>query len=110
MPRRATLVRLVDGDVHPRVARSLSGGGEAPAVAELGEDRDRGQLPDPAVGLVPSFGSGCTSAVAIVAGAPARARCRGRVARASAVPDPPGHARRRPRATPRIAATLIHPL
>ena len=34
----------MDGDVQPGVADGVARGGEAPRVAELGEDRDRGQL------------------------------------------------------------------
>ena len=49
VPGRAALIGLVDGDVHPGVADRLARGGEPGAVTELGEDRDRGQLPDPVV-------------------------------------------------------------
>src|SRR5215213_10869302 len=36
----------MDGDVQARVTDRLSAGAEAARVAELGEDRDRGQLTD----------------------------------------------------------------
>jgi len=49
MPGRATLIGLIHGDVHPGVTNRLAGGGEPGAIAELGEDHDRGQLPDPVV-------------------------------------------------------------
>ena len=41
------LIGLVDGDVHPAVAHDVAGVIEPADVTELGEDRDRGQLPDP---------------------------------------------------------------
>ena len=49
VPWCATLIGLVHGDVQPGVADRLARGGEPGAVAELGEDRDRGQLADPVV-------------------------------------------------------------
>ena len=47
VPGGAVIVGLVDGDVQPGVADDVAGVVEAADVAELGEDRDRGQLPDP---------------------------------------------------------------
>ena len=49
VPGGAALVGLMDGDVQPGVADGVARGGEAPRVAELGEDRDRGQLADAVV-------------------------------------------------------------
>ena len=50
MTGSATLIGLVHGDVHPGVAHRVPGGREPLHVAELGEDRDRGQRPDPVMG------------------------------------------------------------
>ena len=46
MPGGAVIVGLVDGDVQAGVADDVAGVLEAADVAELGEDRDRGQLAD----------------------------------------------------------------
>ena len=46
MPGRAVIVGLVDGDVQAGVAHDVAGVLKAADVAELGEDRDRGQLAD----------------------------------------------------------------
>jgi hypothetical protein len=47
MAGRPFRVRVVDGDVEAGVADGVVGGGEAAAVAELGEDRGRAHRPDP---------------------------------------------------------------
>jgi hypothetical protein len=49
MPGRAALVGLVHGDVQARVADRQARGREAPAVAQLDQDRDRGQRADAVV-------------------------------------------------------------
>src|SRR5215210_1202726 len=49
VPGGAALVGLVDGDVQPGVADGATRGGEAPCVAEFGEDRHGGQLADAVV-------------------------------------------------------------
>jgi hypothetical protein len=46
MPGRASLIGLMHGDVQAGIADRLAGGGEPAGVAQLREDRDRGQLPD----------------------------------------------------------------
>jgi len=46
VPGRAAPIGLVHGDVHPGVADRLARGAKPRAVAQLGQDRDRGQLPD----------------------------------------------------------------
>src|SRR5205807_8193047 len=43
----AAQIGLMDRDVKARVADRLARGGEPACVAELGEDRDRGQMTDP---------------------------------------------------------------
>ena len=43
------LIGLVHGDVHPGVPDRETGRGEAGAVTQLGQDRDRDQRPDPVV-------------------------------------------------------------
>ncbi len=55
MPGRAVTVGLVDGDVHAAIANRVTAVLKAPAVAELGDDRDRDQLPDPVVALDQRF-------------------------------------------------------
>ena len=50
MTARAALVGLVHGDVQAGEADRVTGGGEPAGVAELGQDRHRGQLPDPELG------------------------------------------------------------
>ena len=57
-------VGLVDGDVQAAVADRLAGGGEAPAVTELGKDRDRAQLPDPVVRVDQCLAAGLPARVA----------------------------------------------
>ena len=47
----AAAVGLRHRDVHPGVADCTPRGAKAPRVAQLGEDRHRGQLTDPVVGL-----------------------------------------------------------
>ena len=51
VPGGALLVGLVDGDVEAGVADGVVGGGEAAAVAELGQDRGRAHRPDPVQAL-----------------------------------------------------------
>src|SRR5215218_260094 len=46
MPGRAAPVGLVDGDVQAGIADRVTRRGEAPRVAELGQDRDRRHLAD----------------------------------------------------------------
>jgi hypothetical protein len=46
---RAPLIGGVHGDVQSSETDSFSRGGEAAGVAELGEDRHRGELADPVV-------------------------------------------------------------
>src|SRR3954452_25292155 len=46
MSRRAAPVGLVDGDVQPGIADRVARGGEAPRVAELGQDRHGRHLAD----------------------------------------------------------------
>jgi hypothetical protein len=45
------VVGLVDGNVEAGVADGVVGGGEAAAVAELGQDRGRADRPDPVQAL-----------------------------------------------------------
>jgi hypothetical protein len=45
----AALIGLMHGDVQPAVADRQARGREAPAVAQLGEDRHRAKLADPVV-------------------------------------------------------------
>ena len=47
MPGRAVCVGLFDGDVQAAVADDVTGVLKPAGVAELGEDRDRGQPADP---------------------------------------------------------------
>jgi hypothetical protein len=47
---RAAPVGLFDGDVEAGVADGVARGAKPPGVAELGEDRDRGQVADAVVG------------------------------------------------------------
>src|SRR5215217_7985576 len=46
LPGRAALIGLVDGDVQAGVTHRVPRRGESPGVAELGQDRDRGQRAD----------------------------------------------------------------
>src|SRR6266542_4211097 len=48
---RALVVGLVDGDVQAGVADGVVRGGEAAAIAELGQDRGRADWPDPVQAL-----------------------------------------------------------
>ena len=47
MPGGAVIVGLVDGDIQAAIADDVAGVLEAADVAELRQDRDRGQRPDP---------------------------------------------------------------
>src|SRR5579862_3184823 len=49
MTGRASLVRLRDGDIEAGIAERAPRGAEAARIAELAQDRDRGQLADPVV-------------------------------------------------------------
>jgi hypothetical protein len=48
---RARLIGLRDGDVEPGEAHGVTRGREAAGVAELGQDRDAGELADAEVAL-----------------------------------------------------------
>src|ERR671934_931567 len=68
MSRRAALIGPIHGDVQADVADGVARGGEPAAVAELSEDRHRGQLTDAVVahqrlaaGLARAYARGCRS-------------------------------------------------
>ncbi len=47
MPGGTSLIGLMHGDVQTCEANRVAGGREPTGVSELGQDRDRDQLPDP---------------------------------------------------------------